>query len=162
MKRPFGVSLLALGHILFGLLGSVWVLVSGAGSCAQHQSGACAMAGFFIVGPVLFNGFISIPLGVALWRRFSLARAGVVLYALLWMLWGIFLIPYSILIVGYGIAAALYLRTPNPKEYLKQRADRVVKIAIAIPIVLILIAAVLWFAVFFMLSIHLTTNFQSS
>jgi len=86
---------MALGHILFGVLGPLWVLGSEAG-----RSSESAMSAFYVLGPILVNGVVSVPLGVVLWRGFKPARLVVLVYGFLWVTWAIPLFPFVLPVIA--------------------------------------------------------------
>lgn len=138
--RPLGVSIIALGHILFGVLGPLWVLAA-----AQGKTSESAMSGLYVLGPILFNGVISIPLGVMLWKRFKPARIGVMLYGLLWAIWAIILFPLALLVIAYEVTSVIYLTRRAPKTYVtRDEPDKIVKAAIYTPIILIVVILIVY------------------
>ena len=137
-NRPLGLKVLVTAHFIFGLAPLLWLvlinsglMVTTVGSCEGHRSGACAMATGVILGPIIFNGIVTIPMGFGLWKGSRVARILTIAFGLLWLLIGIWflsaLVLYgdlpllwsfiAMLMVCYGAGTAYYLTRKHVRSF---------------------------------------------
>jgi hypothetical protein len=106
IRRPTAVFVLALWHVLVGVVPLVVLLiwfatVPGFASCSTHQTGGCAAAtGVVVLAPV-FAAIIMAPIGFGLWKGVNTARIVTMALSAISLIAGIYISYESVLTVAY-------------------------------------------------------------